>query len=377
MTQLSFPDRVAPADARTQGIKYIGSKLKLLPYILQLARTVDAVTVLDGFAGTTRVSQAFARNGYSVICNDAAVWSSVFGTAYLTSSGSRADYEPLIDHLNGVEPIDGWFTEHYGGQPNSGCSVQGDGLKRPWQVHNTRKLDAIREEITRLRLAPSTEAVALTSLVLALDKVDSTLGHFASYLREWSPRSYGELVLQVPEIVESDGAHSVIRADIFETLKDVAADLVYFDPPYGSNNEKMPPSRVRYASYYHLWTTVCLADRPGLFGKARRRDDAGDRIAASVFEDFRKNAEGQFIALAAIDKLMSVANARWVILSYSSGGRATASELNEVIHKNGTVLDVMEIDLKRNVMASMCWTNEWLREVRAPNREFLFLVEKG
>ncbi len=221
MTQLSFPDCVAPADTRTQGIKYIGSKLKLLPYILQLARTVDAVTVLDGFAGTTRVSQAFARNGYSVICNDVAVWSSVFGTAYLTSSGSRGDYESLIDHLNGVEPIDGWFTEHYGGQPNSRCSVQGDGLKRPWQVHNTRKLDAIREEIARLKLDPITEAVALTSLVLALDKVDSTIGHFASYLREWSPRSYGELVLQVPEIVESDSAHSVIQSDIFETLKDV------------------------------------------------------------------------------------------------------------------------------------------------------------
>jgi adenine-specific DNA-methyltransferase len=377
MTQLSFPDCVAPADTRTQGIKYIGSKLKLLPYILQLARTVDAVTVLDGFAGTTRVSQAFARNGYSVICNDVAVWSSVFGTAYLTSSGSRADYKSLIDHLNGVKPIDGWFTEHYGGKPNSGCSVQGDGLKRPWQIHNTRKLDAIREEIARLKLDPSTEAVTLTSLVLALDRVDSTIGHFASYLREWSPRSYGELVLRVPEIVESDSAHSVIQADVFETLEDVTVDLAYFDPPYGSNNEKMPPSRVRYASYYHLWTTVCLADRPGLVGRARRRDDAGDRIAASVFEDFRKNAEGQFTALAAIDKLISVTNAQWIILSYSSGGRATASELNEVIRRNGTVLDVMEIDLKRNVMASMCWTNEWLREAQTPNREFLFLVEKG
>ncbi len=118
MTQFSFPDRArASADTRTQGIKYIGSKLRYLLYILQLARTVDAVTVLDGFAGTTRVSQAFARNGYSVICNDAAVWSSVFGAAYLTSSGSRADYESLIDHLNGIEPINGWFTEHYGGRP--------------------------------------------------------------------------------------------------------------------------------------------------------------------------------------------------------------------------------------------------------------------
>jgi len=180
----------------------------------------------------------------------------------------------------------------------------------------------------------------------------------------------------VPKIVEAEGSHSVFRSDIFETLGDVAVDLAYFDPPYGSNNEKMPPSRVRYASYYHLWTTVCLADRPSLFGKALRRTDTSDRVAASVFEDFRKDADGQFKALVAIDRLIRDAKARWVILSYSSGGRATAAELNDVIRRNGKLLEVIEIDLKRNVMGAMCWTNEWLRDAQAPNREFLFLLEK-
>jgi adenine-specific DNA-methyltransferase len=63
-------------------------------------------------------------------------------------------------------------------------------------------------------------------------------------------------------------------------------------------------------------------------------------------------------------------------LSYSSGGRATAEELDEVIKCNGRVLEVLEIDYKRNVMAGMKWTNEWLRDVEQPNREFLFLIEK-
>ena len=63
----------------TEGIKYAGSKLKLLPNILELARRTGAKTVLDGFAGTTRVSQAFAKRGYRVISNDIAVWTEVFG----------------------------------------------------------------------------------------------------------------------------------------------------------------------------------------------------------------------------------------------------------------------------------------------------------
>ncbi|MGI8469001.1 MAG: DNA adenine methylase [Pyrinomonadaceae bacterium] len=67
----------------TEGIKYAGSKLKLLPYILQLAHKVKPQTVLDGFAGTTRVSQVFAQLGYRVVSNDIAVWSKVFGLCYL------------------------------------------------------------------------------------------------------------------------------------------------------------------------------------------------------------------------------------------------------------------------------------------------------
>ena len=57
----------------TEGIKYAGSKLRLLSHILQLVKQVDAKTVLDGFSGTTRVSQALARLGYTVVCNDVAV----------------------------------------------------------------------------------------------------------------------------------------------------------------------------------------------------------------------------------------------------------------------------------------------------------------
>jgi len=360
----------------TEGVKYAGSKLKLLPYILQLIKKVDAKTVLDGFSGTTRVSQALAKSGYQVISNDIAVWSEVFGTCYLLNKKTRSEYQGLIEHLNAVKPVDGWFTEHYGGQPNGGCAVQADGLKKPWQIRNTRKLDAIREEIERLSLPAVDKAVALTSLIFALDEVDSTLGHYVSYLQDWSPRSYNELSLQVPNVFVTEKSHQVFRRDIFDLMKDTSVDLAYFDPPYGSNNEKMPPSRVRYASYYHLWTTICLNDKPKLFGKAKRREDTSDVVAASVFEEFRKSQNGRFMAVEAIERLIKSTNARWILLSYSSGGRATARELNEAISECGTILDFVEVDYKKNVMAEMKWTNEWIRDSEQSHREFLFLIEK-
>lgn len=360
----------------TEGIKYTGSKLKLIPQILELTKKVDAKTILDGFAGTTRVSQAFAKLGYTVICNDIAPWSTVFGTCYLLNKKQPSKYQPLIDHLNTVPPIDGWFTEHYGGLANDGNAIQVDGLKKPWQLHNTRKLDAIREEIENLCLNSVEKAVALTSLILAMDKVDSTLGHYSAYLKDWSPRSYKELMLEVPKVFTSEGKHEVHQTDIFDLVSSVSVDLAYFDPPYGSNNEKMPPSRVRYAAYYHLWKSIILYDKPTLFGKAKRRDDSSDQCAASVFEEFRQDKNGRFIAVDAIEKLIKMTQARWIILSYSSGGRATAEELNEVMQNSGNLLAVVEMNYKRNVMASMRWTLEWVNAAEKPNREFLFLLEK-
>lgn len=377
MHQLSlFNDLVLEAPP-TEGVKYAGSKLKLISHILLLAKRVEAKSVLDAFSGTTRVSQAFAKTGYQVFCNDVAVWSEVFGTCYLLNQKAAGEYQELIDHLNAVSPVDGWFTENYGGYPNGGSAIQKDNLKKPWQIHVTRKLDGIREEIEKLKLDKVDKAVAITSLILALDQVDNTLGHFVSYLKEWSPRSYHELILKVPAVFTTSQEHRVYREDVFDLLPHLSVDLAYFDPPYGSNNEKMPPSRVRYASYYHLWTTVCLFDNPPLFGNAGRRKDSSDTVAASVFEEFRADQDGRLIAVNAIEHLIQAVQSRWIILSYSSGGRATADELNDVIVRNGRLLEVVEIDYKKNVMAGMKWTNEWLRDAQEPNREFLFLIEKS
>lgn len=360
----------------TEGIKYTGSKLKLLPHILELVSQTGARSVLDGFSGSTRVSQALAKSGYEVVANDIAVWSEVFGKCYLTNDKPKESYAPLIKELNDAKPVDGWFTQYYGGHPNSGCAIQQDGLKKPWQVHNTRKLDGVREKIDHLQLSPTEKAVALTSLILALDRVDNTLGHYVAYLKDWSPRSYNQMRLEVPVVFPARQRHRVTRMDAFQAAKS-DTDLAYYDPPYGSNNEKMPPSRVRYASYYHLWTTICLNDKPEVFGKAMRRTDSSDRTAGSVFEEFRRNpVSGRYIAVEAIEKLVKATSARWVLLSYSSMGRGTTEELSQILGEAGQILNVRKVDYQKNVMSDMKWTNQWLRDAGDKNQEFLFLIDK-
>ncbi|MDT3768196.1 DNA adenine methylase [Gleimia hominis] len=364
-----------------EGIKYTGSKQKLLRPIFEITKNVARDTVLDLFSGTTRVSRLFAGMGSTVTSNDCSVWSSCFATAYLLNKNEGAEYTELINHLNNLKPISGWFTENYGGVDNHGSAVQDSGRKALWQLHNSMKLDAIREEIDRLSLSRVERAIALTSLIYALDQVENTIGHFAAYLKNWSPRSYKQIQLKVPNLEPQFKDHLVFQCDADELVSALLNtgkeyDMAYLDPPYGSNNEKMPPSRVRYASYYHIWKTVILNDKPDVFGAARRREDSRDTVSASQFEEFRRNSEGKSLALSALDSVIRKTPAKYILLSYSNGGRATYSELLEILSANGALVKSAQIEYKRNVMANMTWTNEWTPPLDTPNIEYLFLLRK-
>ena len=365
---------------KTEGIKYTGSKRLILPILLHLLRSLNIRTVFDGFSGTTRVSQAFKQSGYTVCANDIAVWSNVFGHCYLLNTKSSSHYQPMLDHLNTLPGIHGWFTEYYGGEPNGGSSVQSDGKKRMWQIHNTMKLDAVRNEIDRMTNDEVERSVLLTSLVLAMDKVDNTVGHHVSYLKQWAPRSYQTMKMLLPTFTINDKPHRVYQNDIFDLLDDIEVDLAYYDPPYGSSNELMPPSRVRYASYYHIWKTVCLNDQPNVVGSANRREDASDTIAGSVFEEFRKDDNGDYIALDALKRLIERTKAQYIVLSYNNNGRATFDAIVQMVRSFKTPCTAFEMDYKKNVMAGMSWTNEWLNGGNNPeivNKEFLFLIDKA
>lgn len=362
----------------TEGIKYAGSKKKIVPTLLAVAQRLEVKSVFDGFSGTTRVSQALAKAGFRVWANDLSDWSQIFGQCYLQSKNPRAYYQNLIDHLNTLKGIEGWFSENYGGSNKHADSDKDDGKKKIWQLHNTKKLDAIRNEIDHIVDDPIDKAVLLTSLIIAMDKVDNTLGHQASYLKKWAPRAYNTMRLEVPALIDNKNSRNkVTKKDVFQSLKNNSHDLFYFDPPYGSANEKMPSSRVRYSSYYHLWTTIIKNDHPKLIGVANRREDVSDKFSGSIFEEFRRSESGRFIAVEAIEKLIKASSAPYLILSYNNQGRATTHELLEICHDHSKDFTIIEQDHKSNVMKAMRWTNEWINQQETQTKECLFILSKN
>ena len=82
-----------------------------------------------------------------------------------------------------------------------------------------------------------------------------------------------------------------------------------------------------------------------------------------------------FLAVGSIEKLIHHTQSNYIILSYSTGGRATAKELREVIADCATLVKTLAIDYKKNVMADMKWTHQWSADENV-NQELLFVLKK-
>lgn len=364
---------------KTESIKYIGSKTKLLWYIVDIINKVfdnnKNKVIIDWFSGSVRVWQALKNSWFSVIANDVSSYSRIFWDCYLKNKKERKYYQKIIDKLNLLLWKEWWFTKNYWGIDNNGSSIQCDGKKRIRQKKNTKKLDSILEYITK-NYSGIELSVLKTSLILALDKVDSSLWHQVSYLKDWSKRSYKDLFLEVPKfiITGNEDNNKIISNDIFKTIETEEFDLAYFDPPYWSNNDKMPATRVRYWSYYHIWNTISIWDKPELTWKANRRVDSWDKINPSKFEEFRKNEKWNFLVEDYFKELFknTMKKTNYILFSYNNNGRMSLDSFYKILEELWLNNITFKIPYKKNVMATM--VSNLKRVNKGENYEILTLI---
>lgn len=336
-------------------IKYIGSKRKLVPAILeQIQQLPDVSSVCDLFTGTTRVAQACKRAGYAVAANDLSSYSKVLADTYIAAEADALDTDRLqeiIDHLNALPGDPGYITRTF-------CEEA-----RYFHPRNGARIDAIRAEIDRLELTDSERAVLLTSLMLAADRVDSTTGVQMAYLKQWAPRAHNDLELRLPDLIAGSGEAYQQDALVFAQAggtKEV--DLTYLDPPYNQHS---------YAGNYHVWETLVRNDQPEAYGIARKRVDIRNtRNPWNSKPRFRET----FIAL------LAAVESRYLLVSFSNEGFIPTAELEVLLQEFGAVQRI-DIDFQRYVGAQIGVHNlagEKVGKVsHTRNVEHLFLVDRG
>ena len=307
-------------------IKYIGSKRRLVPVLTRLCAASGARTALDLFTGTTRVAQAFKGCGAVVTAVDTARYAEMFARCYIATDASVVDgrdVDDAIRYLDALPGEPGYFTDTF-------C-VQ----SRFVQPVNGARVDAIREAIARDYTGSPLEAILLTSLIEATDRVDSTTGLQMAYVKQWAPRSRARLTLRVPDLLA--GAGHAVRADALDvttTLGDF--DLAYLDPPYNQH---------RYFTNYHVWETLVAWDAPAHYGVACKRVDARDPSTKSVFNAKREMP-------AAFERVIRDVQARVVVVSYNDEAWVGIDDLRDMCAAHGHV-EVLEFGSRRYVGAQI------------------------
>ncbi len=309
-------------------IKYLGSKRRLVPALVALARASGARTGLDLFCGTTRVSQAWKALGLEVTAVDSARVAHVLARCYVATDpaarpGLGAELAEAVDRLNAVPGRPGYVTETF-------CLAS-----RYFRPENGGRIDAVRDVIESEYAGTDLWPVLVTSLLEAADRVDSTTGLQMAYLKQWAARSLQPLVLRVPALlagpgraVPGDACSLVGSAELSEV------DVAYLDPPYNQH---------RYDSNYHVWETIVAWDAPPFYGVACKRDDLRDPERRSPFN-------GRRTMPVALTQVVESVRADVVILSYNNESWLNFDELHAVCAGRGHVA-VLAFDSARYVGA--------------------------
>ncbi len=319
-----------------------------MPQLVGALTSGGVRTALDLFSGTSRVGHALKREGVRVHANDCNAYAHTLARCYVAADARRwrVPAARLIAELAVLPGEPGWFTDTY-------C-VRSRYLK----PDNGARVEAIRNRIAVLALEPELEAIALTSLVEAADRVDSTVGVQMAYLKQWAARAQNPLRLRLPELLDGDGSASCL--DAVEAAGRFEADVVYLDPPYNQHS---------YLGNYHVWETLVRWDAPEVYGIACKRIDVRER--GSAF-----NRRGLIAdALAAV---LGRVCARRIVVSFNDEGYLELPLLRELLATRGEVSEV-SVDHPRYIGHRLGVYNPQGEKVGTPgparNREHLFVVE--
>jgi len=335
-------------------IKYIGSKRVLVPTIAAAFSPLPrGARVLDLFSGTSRVGHALKAAGLHVTANDHNRYAWHLAGALVGADADRIGprAEAALEELRRAPPVDGWFTELYARQ------------SRYLHPDNAVRIEGMRQALDAI--APPATAgpdlalrhVLLTALLLAADRVDSTVGVQMAWLKQWAGRALRPLDLLLPPLLPGPGAAWCDEAWTAATA--FHGDAAYLDPPYNQHS---------YLGNYHLWETLVRWDRPEVYGVACKRVDV--KVRRSPFN----SRPGLLPALA---RTLEALDVPVLVLSFSDEGVVERQALEELLAPRGHV-EVLERAHPRYVGARIGIYNDKGDRVGVPghlhNTERLYIV---
>ena len=328
------------------GYRYIGAKNRIMEDILPAIENLvgTGAYVADLMCGTSAVSTELRKRGFRVTANDLMTYSyhharvALLFTSEPAFSNSKkfikefsknssngllplAPYEQILDALNNVPPIKGYFFREF----SSDGSPKNNGKPRNYfSPHNAKKIDGMRKwihELARTRKIDKLEhSLLLHDLIMAANDVANIAGTYGHYLSKLRGRAQDNFMLSPTQLVirKDKGAHRVLKGYAEEVAKEITCDLCYIDPPY---------MKRQYAANYHILETLAREDEPiavGVSGLRPWRDQYSNFCTKTKIQNsFRR--------------IFTDMTCTHFFISYSEDGLLSLNELKNLFSEFGTV----------------------------------------
>lgn len=309
-------------------MRFIGSKAKLLKNIeTVISENTDGNEEIfcDIFSGTGSVARYF-KPRYEIISNDTLHFSYVIQKATIENN-----YTPEFSKLRSIgirDPFrfleetqiqildyndDHYFiTKNY--TPHGGCE------RMYLSNKNAARIDFVRNTIEAWKIEGLLHELEyyylLAGLIEGVPSVSNITGTYGAYLKYWDKRAFRDLELARLDVFNNRKRNTSYNRDANDLIGELDGDILYLDPPYNSR---------QYGPNYHLLETISKYDYPKIHGIT------GTRLCNSVKSSFCVKSE---VADAFAD-LISRANFSNIVMSYSTDGLMTASEIEKILKKYG------------------------------------------
>ncbi|MCG3669081.1 DNA adenine methylase [Aliarcobacter butzleri] len=314
-------------------MNYIGSKIKLLPFIEKSILSVidkDCKVFCDLFAGTGTVGSHFKKLGYKIISNDLQYYSYVLNKQLIDNHKELefckleeelpelrkiSKFERKIfvcKYLSNLKEFKGFIYKNYSPSKTS---------ERMYLTsRNAQKCDAIRKQIENwknLDLINYNEYYfLLASLIKSVDKHANVLSVYGAYLKYFKNIALKNLIIEPCELIKNDKSHKVYNQDANKLIRTISSDILYLDPPYNSR---------QYATNYHLLETIAKYDNPKIHGKTGLREYKEQKSLYCL----------KTFATETLKDLIKNANTKYIFLSYSNEGIISKDDIKNILENKG------------------------------------------
>ena len=339
-------------------MRYIGNKKKLLTNIeefLSDKRILNKDFIFcDAFSGTATVGMYFKDKYKKIISNDNLYFSYVMTEAILNSKDEKDMFLKL-----GFDPFT-YFNNYDASEFKSGFIYLNyaptKGKRQYFSDENAKLIDFIRTKIDEWFLDDlinkNERNYLIACLIESISFVSNVAGVYGACLSTWDSRALKKMKFRKIECAKYDeNLADVYNEDVLSFIKKVEGDVLYLDPPYTKN---------QYSTQYHLLETIAKYDNPTIKGKGGLRD------MSSYSSAFSRNNEAENM----LEKIISKANFKYIVLSYSSDGIISKDFIDSVFKRYGKseTYEFKKILYKRYKNSKA--------EDNDKHQEYLFFVEK-